>query len=250
MLGFLKHETSPNDRYWDLDVLRGIAILGMIVFHFTFDLSYFGVISADTIYKPGWVLFQQIIAGTFIFIAGVGFDLCHGQRIKWRYIKKRVLILGLLSALISIVTYFIFGPFLIKFGILHCILALSLISILIVGLSTSRLIVITISLATVYFYLDPPVAIPGSFDFIIRTIHPHHSVDYRPIFPWIIVFLIGMIFSRLIWRSKKPIFFSNKTKSIKSLKPLIFIGKNSLIIYIIHQPILFSIMYIYIVLEL
>ena len=74
MLGFLKHDTPPTHRYWDLDVLRGIAVIAMIVFHFTFDLSYFGLISPETIYKPGWVAFQHVIAGTFIFVSGVGFD--------------------------------------------------------------------------------------------------------------------------------------------------------------------------------
>ena len=245
MLGFLKHKTAPNDRHWDLDVLRGLAILAMIVFHFTFDLCYFGLISPNTIYKPGWVLFQQIIAGTFIFVAGVAYDLCHGQGIKWRYIKKRLLILGSLSALISVVTLIIFGPFWIKFGILHCILAASLISILIVVLSTSRLILVTAFLAAVYLYLSPPVAIPRSFDFLIRTTHPHYSIDYRPIFPWLVVFLTGIVASRMIWRSDKPIFFCN-IKLNYVLKILILIGKNSLFIYIIHQPILFSVLYIYV----
>ena len=169
MLGIMNHNTPPDDRYWDLDALRGIAVISMVVFHLTFDLGYFGLISPDTVYKPGWVVFQQMIAGTFIFVAGAGFDLCHGQEIKWRNIKKRVLILGSLSALISIVTFIIFGEFWIKFGILHCILAVSLISILTVGLSTSYIIVITALLIALYIYLNPPVEIPSSFDFIIKT---------------------------------------------------------------------------------
>ena len=243
MLGFLKYNKPTSDRYWDLDVLRGIAVLAMIVFHLTFDLSYFELISHDTIYKPGWVAFQQMTAGTFIFVAGVGFDLCHGQGIKWRNIRKRVLILGSLSALISIVTFIIFSQFWIKFGILHCILAASLISILIVGLSTSRLIVVTVFLAAVYLYLNPPLTIPSSFDFIIKTIHPHYSVDYRPIFPWLIIFLIGMIASRMKWRSGKSILINRLTSS-NSLKLLVFMGQNSLIIYLFHQPFLFCIFYI------
>ena len=245
MLGFLKHNTPSDDRYWDLDVLRGIAVIAMVVFHLTFDLSYFGLISPDTIYKLGWVAFQQMIAGTFIFVAGVGFDLCHGQEIKWQNIKKRVLILGPLSALISIVTFIIFSQFWIKFGILHCILAASLISILIVGLSTSRLIFVTAFLAALYLYLNPPVIIPSSFDFIIKTTHPHYSVDYRPIFPWLIIFLIGMIASRIKWRIGKSTLINRSTSS-KPLKVLVFLGQNSLIIYLIHQPFLFCIFYIYV----
>ena len=245
MLDFLKHNTPPNDRYWDLDLLRGIAVLAMIVFHLTFDLGYFGLISSDTIYEPGWVAFQHMIAGTFIFVAGVGFDLCHRQGIKWQNIIKRVLILGPLSALISIVTFIILGQFWIKFGILHCILAASLISIFTVGLSTSRLIVLTVLLAAIYFYLNPPVAIPSSFDFIIKTVHPHYSVDYRPIFPWLIVFLIGMIASRKTRRSGKSILFRISASS-KSVKLLLLLGQYSLLIYLFHQPILLFILYVYV----
>ncbi|MDG1936034.1 MAG: heparan-alpha-glucosaminide N-acetyltransferase domain-containing protein, partial [Paracoccaceae bacterium] len=62
----------------ELDVLRGIAIIAMIIFHFTFDLGYFGVIASDTIYRPNWILFQKFIAGSFIFIAGISLHLCHG----------------------------------------------------------------------------------------------------------------------------------------------------------------------------
>ena len=245
MLGNMKHNTPLDDRYWDLDALRGIAVLSMVVFHLTFDLSYFGLISPDTIYKPGWVVFQQMIAGTFIFVAGAGFNLCHRQEIKWRNIKKRVLILGSSSALISIVTFIIFGEFWIKFGILHCILAVSLISILTVGLSTSRIIVITAFLVALYIYLNPPLEIPSSFDFLIKTIHPHFSVDYHPIFPWIIVFWIGMLASRLRrLAGRSGLLYS--FKPTKSLKLLIITGKNSLIIYIIHQPILFFFLYIYV----
>ena len=84
-----------------------------------------------------------------------------------------------------------------------------------------------------------------SFDFIIKTIHPHYSVDYRPIFPWLIVFSIGMIASRMRSRTGKSVFF-NVLTSLKAFTLLIIIGRNSLSIYLLHQPILFCILSIYV----
>ena len=51
----------------ELDVLRGIAIIAMIIFHFTFDLCYFGFIASDTIYRPNWDPFSKIYSRLFYF---------------------------------------------------------------------------------------------------------------------------------------------------------------------------------------
>ena len=56
-----------SSRLWLLDIFRGLALIAMIIFHFTFDLSYFGFITPDTVYRPNWILFQQLIAGSFIY---------------------------------------------------------------------------------------------------------------------------------------------------------------------------------------
>ena len=247
MFKIIKSKAHQTSRFGNLDLLRGIAILAMIVFHFTFDLAYFGLIAADTIYRPGWILFQQTIAGTFIFVAGVGFDLCHGRGIRWGYVKKRILVLGTLSLLISLVTYVIFGPFWIKFGILHCILACSLIALSAVRLSTLMLGKLTVSLLILYFYLDPPMNIPSTYDFLVRTIHPHYSVDYQPIFPWLGVFFAGMVSARFICRPSGG-FGGKFNAGILRYRPwnyICYLGRNSLFFYIIHQPILFSALFLF-----
>ena len=98
-------------RYVQLDFLRGVAIVAMIIFHFTFDLSYFGFIASDTMYRPNWVLFQKFIAGTFIFVAGISLHICHGSAIRWAFIKKRLLLVGGAALIISVTTIFAFGDF-------------------------------------------------------------------------------------------------------------------------------------------
>ena len=241
------YEPFPKPRLWELDVLRGLAVVGMMVFHFTFDLTYFGFVGADTIYNAGWLGFQQIIAGSFVFIAGLSFDLSHSEGLEWLHIKKRIIILGFSAALVSIVTFIMFGDFWVKFGILHCILSCSLLSIFLIRLSNLGLILIIFLLSCLYFYLTPPIYAPQIFDFIIRTVNPHLSVDYHPIFPMIIVFFSGILLSRLHFRKRLCFRISRQQKTLNNLlKSLIIMGKNSLLIYLIHQPIFFGAFLIFI----
>ena len=241
------YKPFPKPRLWEIDVLRGFAIVGMMVFHFTFDLTYFGFVGADTIYNSGWLIFQQIIAGGFIFIAGLSFDLSHSEGIKWLHIKKRIIILGFSAALVSIITLIMFGNFWVKFGILHCILSCSLLSIFLVRFSNLGVILIIFLFSCLYFYLAPPIYAPQIIDFIIRTFNPHLSVDYHPIFPLIIVFFSGILLSRLHFRKRLCLRLSYQHNALNIFwKPFIIMGKNSLLIYLIHQPIFFGAFLIFI----
>ena len=233
-------KSSDTNRIWQLDFLRGSAITAMILFHFTFDLSYFGLIASDTIYRPNWVLFQQIIASTFLLTAGISFDLCHANLINWAHIKRRIIILGTCAILISLVTILFFGKYWIKFGIIHCILACSLLSIITVRANNTIVVAITAALVLGYLICTPPISAPAIFSFIFRTEAPHYSMDYRPIFPWVIVFHLGILVSRFYIRKKIFVPLEHvKNIGYQSISFIVFLGKNSLLIYLLHQPILF-----------
>ena len=103
-----------------------MAILAMVVFHFTFDLMYFGYIKAGTVFQPEWRMFERSIAISFLFLAGLSWQHTHRAGIKWLTVWRRVALLGAAAVGISIVTYFTFGPYMIRFGILHLILGMSL----------------------------------------------------------------------------------------------------------------------------
>ena len=159
------------------------------------------------------------------------------------------MILGICATLVSIVTYQFFGNFWVKFGILHCILACCLLSIFVPRLSTLRFVFIFAFLIFLNIYLSPPNNVPENFDFIIRTNYPHFSVDYQPIFPMITVFYLGMLLSRLHFRKKPSLKINIPLITSKTMvNALIFMGRNSLIIYLVHQPVLFGCLkgYVYI----
>ena len=233
-------ENNNASRYVQLDFLRGVAIIAMIVFHFTFDLSYFGFIASDTMYRPNWVLFQKFIAGTFIFVAGISLHLCHGSGIRWTFIKKRLLLVGGAALGVSVTTIFSFGDFWVKFGILHCILACSIMCLVFVDRSFGVILSITIALGTVVFFVRTPIDLPSGFQWLIETRVRHYSVDYSPVVPWIFVFSCGILLSKinLILNFATPNVVE-PMRDIIVVSILAYIGQRSLAIYLIHQPILF-----------
>jgi uncharacterized membrane protein len=72
-------EKNRSNRHLELDVFRGCAIIAMIVFHFTFDLGYFGYIASDTIYRANWIIFQKSIAVSFFLLLGLVFICAMDQ---------------------------------------------------------------------------------------------------------------------------------------------------------------------------
>ncbi len=231
----------------ELDVIRGIAVIAMIIFHFAFDLSYFGLISTDTMLRPNWIIFQKLIAGTFIFISGVSLHLCHGSRISWRQVKNRMLLIGGSAFVISITTIFAFGEFWIKFGILHCILVCSMLSLFIVNRSTGFILFVTIALGLFISLVQTPVDLPIAFQWLIETNFRHYSVDYSPVIPWIFIFICGILVSKLSlelnWSMPK---YGTPLRSSTVIISLAFLGQRSLILYLVHQPILVAAIWLYI----
>ena len=62
---------TPAPRLVVLDLARTAAVIGMVIFHFTFDLQMFGHIPPDTLYQPFWHYFARMVAGSFLFLSGI-----------------------------------------------------------------------------------------------------------------------------------------------------------------------------------
>jgi uncharacterized membrane protein len=153
-------------------------------------------------------------------------------------VRKRIVQLGLASLLVSVTTYSIFPDSWIYFGILHFVLLTSLMVLPLIKFPKVTLIVtIFVSIGSftnslhmhnVFNLLQKPLGLPTP-----------HSQDLIPIFPWVIPLLIGMLLVQYGWHKKilnHPLFSLNF--SINQL--LKKMGQHSLLIYLIHQPLLFG----------
>jgi len=235
---------SQASRFDALDALRGAAILAMVVYHLSWDLSWFGLVGWPVATGAGWRAFAGGIAASFLFLSGVTLVLAHGRKIRWKALARTKLILLAAATGVSLGTYFVFGDSFVRFGILHAIFLSGLLALPL--LQTSWLI----SLAASVFVLTLPLW-ASSYVFNGQTwlwtglgTPDFGSVDYVPVAPWTGVLFLGIAFAQ------SPLWTSLSTRlaawrlNHRPGRLLKLLGRRSLLIYLVHQPILFGLLYL------
>jgi uncharacterized membrane protein len=225
-----------SGRLLSIDVYRGLAILAMVAYHTIWDLNFHGFISVGIGVDAGWFAFQRGIVTAFLLLVGAGLWLAHKNGIDWHRFWRRELLLVAAAVGVSVVTWFQFGAYFAYFGILHCIALSSLLALPLVRAP----LVVTISVAL--FFLAMPV-VASSELFNTRwlawigffTMVPE-TADLVPLVPWFGVVLVGLIGMRLVGTSR---LFGWESPAWP-VKALAMIGRWSLWIYLVHQPVLFG----------
>ena len=214
-----------SDRSILLDVIRGFTIVLMIIFHFSFDLDYFGFIDIDFTNDPFWYFFPRLIVFLFLFAVGMALSLAHKNGIKWKSFGKRLLLISFWAVIISFATYHFFPENWIYFGTLHAIAVISVFSLPFLKRPWEALIV------GLCLFI-PSIAYDVTLPWISLS---HTSWDYISPFPWLGASLLG------IFAAYKRLYLIDLPLNtlVRSLK---YMGKHSLLIYLIHQPILFGIL--------
>jgi len=112
-----------------LDLLRGLALLAMAFYHFSWDLKFFRFVDWDLQDGVAWIAARYLIAGTFLALVGVGLVLWDGQGRDWRRwaIRMGKIVLG--AAAVTVATWFILPDEYIFFGILHSIAVASVLGL-------------------------------------------------------------------------------------------------------------------------
>ena len=219
----------PQRLFW-VDAVRGFAIILMVIFHFCYDLRYFGYVDWHIPNGPAWWPFRYLILTLFIFTVGVSLFLAHSKHIDRRKFLKRLLQLMASAAAITVMSLFLFPKTWIYFGILHFIAMVSVIGLCFIRIPKVALLMGAVIL--VGFWLDV-LDSRWPFDFFKQWLPPH-TEDFVPLFPWLAVMLlgVGMAGSLPIKKWDLP---EHEVTKVFSL-----IGKHGLLIYLLHQPILFA----------
>lgn len=233
---------AKSPRFALVDVLRGVAIVAMVVYHCAWDLSYFQLIPIDITVDDGWRVFQHLILGGFLLLVGVSLELAHRNGIRWPSFWRRFAMIAGGAAAVTIGTYILFPQTFVFFGILHAIALFSLLA-----LPFLRLPVWLVALVGAFFLILPLFFSNVAFNapelaWIGFWQEPPATNDLVPIFPWFGMVLVGMALARVILAL--PLAGTLAAwKPALAFKPLIFLGRWSLVIYLIHQPLLLGIIY-------
>ncbi|MFL5317384.1 MAG: heparan-alpha-glucosaminide N-acetyltransferase [Microvirga sp.] len=224
-----------------VDAARGAALLAMAVYHFSWDLSFFQLIDTPVGTDPAWKWFARAIAGSFLFLVGVSLVLGHGERIRWRAFIRRVAMIAAAAAAVTVVTYFAFPGSYIFFGILHCIALSSVLALPFLRLpwplvlTSAALVLAAPHLVDRDAFAAPTLAWLGLGSSVPIT------NDYVPVFPWFGMVLAGVAATQALVPAIRKLAWWRGREGLG--RALVWAGRRSLVIYLVHQPILLGVLY-------
>lgn len=227
-----------KSRIWELDALRGVCILCVIVVHFLFDLSFFGGLDLTL---PAWYVFLQEYGGAiFVVLSGVCVTLGSKS-------VRRGLIVFACGMLITAVTYGMYrlgmsgADVVVKFGVLHLLGVCMLVYPAFKKLPPAALALLGLAI-TITGYAIRGVVVPQRWLFPLGlTYEGFTSSDYFPLFPQLGYFLIGAAIGKTAYREKKTLLPGSFQKT-GIARFFCWCGRQSLFIYLLHQPIVYGLL--------
>lgn len=240
----LVHSLPKNKSRIELvDAARGGALIAMAIYHFAWDLEFFGYATPGMTAVGGWRLFARSIASSFLFLVGFSLLLAHARGIRWRPFGKRMLQVGAAAAAITAVTYFATPDAFIFFGILHHIALASLLGLLFLRLPALVLVAAALIVIALPALWRHDVFNPTTLAWTgLASINPR-SNDFVPIFPWFAAVLLGMAAAKLARRSGWTERAAGRPLPGWT-RPLQLAGQHSLAFYLLHQPILIGLIFL------
>ena len=232
--------TSAIPRIALVDFLRGVALIGMTVFHFAYDLEFFDLEERGYSDQFHWWTLATIVAGSFLFLAGANLYLAHTDEIRWRPWGRRFVTILLAALAITVVTRFVTPETYIFFGILHMIAFASLVGLAflrapwwLAGAAAAAVFVIDASVASEWLNAS-------ALSWLGLASSAPTANDFRPVFPWLAPVLLGIGAAKMYHRAGWLHGLAMLKLEGRFARSVRFLGCHSLLYYLLHQPILFA----------
>ena len=168
--------------------------------------------------------------------------LAHGQGIRWPAFWRRWIKLVAAAALVTVATYVALPEYFVYFGILHCIAASSLIGLLALRLPAAAVAALGAVIMVASYILPDPAFNAPLLRFIGLATEPAMTVDFEPLFPWVGPFLLGLASAE--WASARGLLHRLALPDTPVLRRLAWPGQHSLVVYLVHQPILIALIWV------
>ncbi len=245
-----------SERYWEIDAIRGLALLGMLFYHFLACLVVFHIMVEDAAFLSYYNTYM-LGSGIFVLLAGIAMILRH-ERMKGKTTKEyygalviKALFLLALGFCITIASWIGVSVFLgsesfIKFGFLNMLGVSMLLAIPLLRYGKWNIIlgmvIIAIGVLIFPYINDPswfyPLGIHAD-DFMMYT------QDYFPLFPWFGVLLLGVGLGNVFYPRGRRGFTIREPGKIGEAIAKIGNGAVTLFIYLVHIPVIFVILWIF-----
>jgi len=244
-------ESPYSSRAGFLDEWRGTALLCMLVYHTCYDLyAMFGV-PIPLFSSPFYILLQRFIGYSFILISGIS---CSYSRNN----LKRGAVSFAFALVMTAVTALVMPEQIILFGVLHFLGVSMMLAALfmpllkkiplwagIIGsvflfICTSQVYAGRIGISPLAFEL-PPVLFQSNVLFPLGFHNASFfSSDYYPLLPWFFLFLTGVFWGR-VWKNHEMPGFVYQTH----FPPLAAVGRHTIVVYIVHQPVIYLVLLVW-----
>lgn len=237
-----------TQRFTAVDSLRGLAMVWMTIFHFSFDLANAGYTQQNFNADPVWTWQRTGILSLFLLCAGAGQAIAVAQGQSWGRFWRRWGQIAGCALLVSLGSWFMFPHSYIYFGVLHGMAVMLIVARLTacwgrwlwlagaIAIATKFIAASAISTGAIpLFFNEKPFNWLGWINRLPIT------EDYVPVFPWLGVLWWGMAATQW-WqqRGMPPVL-----PGLSRVRLLDWLGRHSLTYYMLHQPVLLGLLAVY-----
>jgi uncharacterized membrane protein len=226
-----------------IDAARGAAIVLMIAYHFCFDLNYFGVIQQNFYRDPVWLGARGFILSSFLALVGVSLAVTAQQGIRTPAYGKRLALIAVCAVVVSASSYLMFPASWIYFGVLHFIFVAGIVGLAFVRLHWTNLIV-GVALVAAGLVFAFPLFDQSWLNWIGLMTRKPVTEDYVPLLPWFGVVLVGLFVGKQVLTGRNSGWLRRWRGSAPVNRLFRWLGRHSLAVYMLHQPVLIGVLYL------
>lgn len=235
----------PPARSDAVDATRGFALVWMALYHFCFDLNNFGYVRLDFHNDPVWTLQRTAILSLFLLCAGSGQALAVHKGQGWRRFWTRWSAVALCAVLVSAGSWFMFPRSFIYFGVLHGMALMLIVARLTAHWRAWSLLPAALALGAPllvapWLSVSPWVeAFNGpALNWLGLITRLPVTEDYVPLLPWMGVVWLGVAATSLrVYRGTAGASWRSNSGVGRTLA---WLGRHSLLFYMLHQPVLIA----------